>query len=481
MPHRLKLLWGKSLIALIVAMFWITPVTAQAGSWLPPVNVSNTSLPSQVPVVAADYAGRVHVIWGENLSGETRANPDTAFYTVLSDGVWSEPVDVIAVASGSYLYPTVLTVDRFGRLVFVFTRNGGLSVSIAPVEDAGTARGWTTVDLETTSRVNSASLTVDQSGAYHLVYVRNEREVVYTRSEDGGMNWLPPATVASVELRTQAVIGPHVAVDNNGGIFVTWTLSAEENGWFPVGVRFARSLDNGTQWEAAQEMANGLGLGSSVLLFAEPDTLHLYWNGSAGTRGRYHRYSLDRGATWSSTITAMSTEYGGFAGPAHLLLDSTNTLHVLVAGADAVRNSIWHSTWTGSSWTTPLRISGDLPDSQGAYAAIGLGHVISVVWNELQGGEVWYTSFDTGSPTLAPDRLPLPTQATSVTVLPTATAPTPYPTEVAALETPLSASHAQDLPTSAGTSSPTTAVLVGIIPAAVLVTAVILANARRRR
>jgi len=465
------------LATLILLLLSVGMAAAQAEVWPPPTNISNTSLISQAPVIAADYSGRVHVIWGENLSGEARANPDTAFYSTLIDGAWSPPVDVIAVASGNYLSPAALAVDPFGRLVFVYTRNGGLSVSIAPVEAAGTARGWVTIDLETTSRINSASLAIGRFGEYHLVYIRNEREVIYVRSADGGMNWSTPALVASAELGTRAVISPHVAVDDRGGVYVTWTQTAEEISWSPIGIWFARSPDEGMTWDTPQEMVGGPGNGSSTLLFMEPDTVHLFWIGSGGTRGRYHRYSLDRGVTWSNTITALSTDLTGFAGRGYLLLASDNVLHVVVPGADAERNSIWHSTWNGSGWAAPRRISGDLPDSEGAYATIGQGHVLHVVWNELQGGEIWYTSLDTGSSAVVLQVQPTPTTANIAIVMPPTATPsamsTPSRTE------PQIQAFAQDISTIPRTSNSTSALLIGVVPAALLVIVVVLLKARR--
>lgn len=470
-------LWFSVSVFLII---WTTIADAQQEGWTPPLNVSNSQNPSQAPVVAVDQSGRVHVMWGENDSEDSTKGLDTAFYTVLlSDDTWSTPWDIIAVPPGDSLYPSTLEIDTFGNLIFVATHSRGLSINMAPAENAASARSWTTERLETESRINSADLAIDNIGAYHLVYIRNDREVVYTNSVDNGRTWSAPVTVASVDDNGRAVTGPTIAVDDDSGIYVTWTQTAEENNWSPVGVWFARSLSAGAQWDAPIEMINGAGYGSSAVIAMDPETVHVYWNGSIGLRGRYHRYSQDRGATWSETIIAMPTSIGGFAGRAHLLVDSGGTLHVLVAGLGYGRESIWHSIWTGTNWTEPRSISGDLPNSQGTFAALGQGHLINTVWNELEGGDVWYSRLDTGSPVvMLPTLSPAPTAVSAGSTTAPATVP------LTSADADSSPAPAQNViidnvpPTSSG--STTSAVLFGVLPAALLVAVVVLLNARRR-
>lgn len=475
-----KLYW-KSFIFLVPALLlWATVTTAQQQGWLRPSNVSDSPAASQAPVVAVDYDGNAHVIWAEHASSDPGQDLDTAFYAVQSDGAWSVPMDVMAVSAGDSLYPRALKVDPFGRLVLVATHNSGLSVNFAEIGNAGSAQGWTSVRLNTESTINSADLAIDTMGTYHLVYVLNNREVVYTDSSDGGMTWSAPQTLVNVEDEARAVIGPAIAASDDHGIYVTWTETAEENNWSPVGVWFARSLDSGTHWDPPMPLASGAGNGSSAVLATDPATVHVYWNGSAGTRGRYHRYSRDRGKTWSETIVAMPTTIGGFAGRPHLLLDSSNTLHVLVAGLGNGRETIWHSTWRDTSWSEPVPISGTLPNSQGVSAAIGQGHVITAVWNELERGDVWNSRLDTGSPAVISQVLPTSTPVPKETQVTTSTSASVVTVDSTATPDRI-LTQSQDSPTNTITDNPTFVVLVSVLPAVLLMSIVVVVYARQRR
>jgi hypothetical protein len=102
------------ILAFILLLSSASVARAQQGGWLPPINLSNSWPASNYSKVAVDYNGRAHVIWSEAVRGDGSGQMDTAFYTVLRNGAWSPPVDVLAAAAGDSLSPADLTVDAFG-------------------------------------------------------------------------------------------------------------------------------------------------------------------------------------------------------------------------------------------------------------------------------------------------------------------------------------------------------------------------------
>ena len=225
------------------------------------------------------------------------------------------------------------------------------------------------------------------------------------------------------------------------------------------------------------------GFGASDLTVDNQGRVHLFWIGALVVGGRYHRWSEDGGQSWSPTIVVAEPDaMRGFAGKGYLLLDSADVLHVVVAGLGGGREQIWRSAWDGTSWREMEPISGNLPNSQRVSAAIAQGHRIDAVWIEYDSRDIWYSSFDTGSPPLIAQPLPLP--AISKAAGPAGATPQPTPSATdSASGAPPSQSVAGTLPAPAtgSSTSPITPLLAGVVPALIVVLAVLAVKTMRAR
>ena len=476
-----------ALLAVILCMGGPLAQVAAAqtgGIWSPPVNISADVLApsSQVSpaVIAADAQGAVHVAWPECSVAEETCAADTIYYSVMREGAWSRPVDILAAPAGEQVTAQALDVDPYGRLILAWTGNRGLNISITDAASAGSARAWTTTTLAASNAVRTADLSVEHAGKFALMYTANDRDLLYSTSQDAGATWTEPVVVYG-ETRNGAALGaPKLATGRDATVYVCWTPTSEDTDWGSLGVQFARSLDGGATWEAPQTLAEGLGYGSCALLVDSEARLHIFWLGSSGIGGRYHRWSKDEGITWSDPIVVMRPEeVSGFPGSPTLLLDSAGNVHVVFAGLSLNVEKIWHSVWDGNTWRQPIPISDDLPDSQVASATIGLGHQIHAVWLEYGSKDQWAASYETGSPAIQIDVMPLPEFST----------PTPRPAAPAQPAEPTSAPTVQSLisqtPTTSA-SSPQRSISEGMVlvlavaPAVLLVAIVVLYKIRRR-
>jgi len=371
--------------------------TGAPGVWTEPINLSNTQSYSTSPLVASDSVGIVHVVWGESSQEDDSTSPDTVYYKRLIDGTWSDSYDILAVSRGDSAVPHALTVDQHNRLALLWSQNNQLNISMADAADARSAQAWATVPLESGASIHGADLALDQSGKYHVAYVRNAEEIVTLYADDTGDNWSVPVVVTSNTQAEFAFSLVSTAVDATGRVFVSWTRHAEETNWAPAGVWLSRSIDEGQTWPVVEEVAPGQGYGASELFVDADDKLHLVWIGNLAAGGRYHRWSSDGGDNWSDSATISLAS--GYAGPPTMLQDNDARIHLVSAGIGLGRQeSIWYSSLEERGWSSALAISGDLPDSQGPSAAISLGHVIHAVWIEYDSADIWYSSYDTGAP-----------------------------------------------------------------------------------
>lgn len=454
-------------------------IAQTAIGWSEPVNVSNTDVFSSSPKIAADQSGRVHLVWAETANQEEAGAPDATYYTSSTDDdAWSSPVDILAVSAGDSLNPYALTVDPYGRLVLVWTQNRGVNVSLADASAANNAQAWKTERLDVSAAVNSADISIDQSGVCHLVYVRNNKELVYAKSSNTCDRWSDFVTVAFLDRDDEAVLAPSIAVSADGLVYLSWTRTAESANWGPVGVAFSRSKDGGVSWETPQAIVSDGRYGYTDLLVDAEGGLHHFWLGSGDIGGRYHQLSRDQGANWMNpTVVMQPGDITGFPGASTLLRDSAGTVHVIFAGLSQVGAQIFHDTWAAGSWQSPMPISGDLPDSQGPTATLSLGNRILAAWIEYESEDIWAASYLTGSQEVRVDVLPLPE---TITPAPTPDVPV-VPTESEAPATV----HAQTTPTlTTSTAAPKTSgtmvLILALAPALLLVVVVVLYQLRRR-
>jgi hypothetical protein len=356
---------------------------------------------------AADQLGRVHVVWAESIEAVEEGLLETIFYTRLVNGEWSRPVDVLAVPAGDSLRPDALHVDPYGQLVLLWHSGRELNLSRADAADAASARAWASTSLDIEVSINTADLAIGQAGAYHVVYIRDNSELVYLFSPDAGTSWTKEQVLAGVDPSNLALIGPTIALDTAGGIYVSWTRTSEAANWGPVGVWFVRSVDGGNTWENEDELQSGTRYGWSDLLVDAEQNVHLFFLGGIPVGGRYHLWSDDQGRSWAGPLlVARPEDITGFPGPGNLLLDSAGTVHAVFAGLASEGEMIWHATWNGVSWRGPEAISRDLPHSEKVSATVAQGHQIHAAWMEFQSRDIWASWTDTGAPPQSGQPLP---------------------------------------------------------------------------
>jgi len=208
----------------------------------------------------------------------------------------------------------------------------------------------------------------DNKGNIYLVWGDEAiGNIYFSFSSDSGKSWAQPVRVNDVP---GCAFSPHLAVDDEGIIYMAW--SDERNDyWFDV--YFAKSADCGFTWTTPAVRVNDYtsgfqGADDIVVHRVSPSQVNIYvglTDFRSGHEEVFFSKSQDGGKTWGRNVKASDTYW---AGRPKMGVDPQGTIHLIYNGRQPDRNpSIFytHSTDEGSTWATPnTMVSPDTFDSQ---------------------------------------------------------------------------------------------------------------------
>jgi hypothetical protein len=348
------------------------------------------------------------------------------------------------------------------------------------------ATSWPRPSVIQDGYFTSPYLAIDSDQVMHLTYRRHgndDRGVYYQQSKDGGETWTYPSRI-SAPVGTMVPMGPshfhtYVLPEQNGMLQAVWTDEFSDS----PGLYYSRSLDEGVTWETPTKV----GTGAWITIARDRDgVLHMLWHTTM--EASCERHELDDGATWRDRGRVLRP-LEGCLGWMHLPVDSSQDLYMVSIGRVPPTGEIgmWESWWQGD-WGTVLRIIPSVSVTDGpdwfdhgpdqSRLAVSLGNRLNLAWF-TNDGRIWYSSTETNAPRVPPITLPA--------ALPEPQAAALSPGEEKPLEVtpePLPAARSEQLPVDiapASSTSPVSTLILGVLPAMVLVLAVAFLNLRARR
>lgn len=466
------------------------PSMAQGGTeWSDPMLLSDPYYSSQASTIAADPQGNVHVMWSQATAEDPlAANSDALFYTRWDGESWTSPIDVLVSPDGKGAGSPELATTPDGMVHAIWVTGGligsTLLYSHAPACCADKPQNWSPPVALDSSVLDTAALIADTTGRLHVAYAPRDRPstVAYLRSDDGGATWPTQVDVSADSLSgDEYVISPRLAADERGRVHMVWSVQPAPGRY----VMYARSDDGGDSWSTPQVIDSWANAAyrpeyGPTLIDVEAhgqDEVHLIWDG-APTVERNHSWSSDGGDTWSAPqVVFPEVTKLGRSGWNDMVFDSSGALHAvsLVGTGGAL-----HSQWDGRVWSASKDISksAQFPADAGPeflQSALSLGNRLHVTWLSKSNRPftVWYVEGITAAPAVAPQPLTVVRPTPSVTPAPIANAestPTAAPTLPQGLNpTPLRSQ-----------ASSAAAVLAGLVPALLLVAAVVIYRLRSR-
>jgi hypothetical protein len=384
-----------------------------------------------------------------------------------------------------------ISEDNTIHLVWSGGQTGPVFHIQAPAHDALSARNWTE-PFRVPVPAGFVALQVDADDVLHLLYVRglgDDVGVFYTRSEDQGISWSTPRWLDPDILSDRQPAWLQFRMDEMGGLHASWyylSLNGTGGDW----VRYTHSLDGGDTWATPttidqlteRELAESERLNDAYpTLAVAGDSVHIIWAGGKANY-RHHRYSTDRGLTWSEETDLFGT-LNGQAGDG-MAVDGNGRLHYF----SQIRypQAIYHSMWDGENWTTPTMVylirmaDGEVIEEGRVHAhrtfpIVHNGNELLLTFTDPPpepGRRLFYTShrLDDVATTTSVEPTPEP-QATSAAI-PTETPPATTTAPMTTLDSPSSPSQMPRVDR---------AIWLGILPVSILAGLVILFQLISRR
>jgi BNR repeat-like domain len=288
----------------------VTPAGATAP--LPTVTVRDPLGPIEAhgeapPQLAADAAGGISVLYavGKEVPGERFPKSALRFVRSADSGrTWSDPLTVNdGTEFGSHNFHA-LTAAPDGSLLATWldARKGKSGVWMSRSTDGGRTWGANRpIYSDPTCPCCRTAVAVAGDGtiyvAWRAILEGDIRDVVVTRSTDGGESWAAPVRVRADDWVYPGCphAGPSMEVDAKGGIHVAWWTGKEGE----AGVYYARSTD-GAKSFVAQPIATGeRARPAHVQLAVSGARIYLAWDDGLGTTPRILlRRSADGGETF---------------------------------------------------------------------------------------------------------------------------------------------------------------------------------------
>lgn len=354
---------------LLFVSFLVCPTTAQVmdAGWAQPVKISvidpADGNAGRAPVVA-DRNGNFHAVWSERRTSDGRV---FFLYAVFDGDLWSAPVLIYTSPVGSRVGPLNLSIDHYNHLHLVWTEAAtaytiGPWPAVAPIfhttvpaDEARRAESWPTprVIMATAFYVSHG---VDLAGTHHMLYsdaYSSSPGIYYIRSTDGGHTWTPPVKVDNGGPPDSTPYYSQLRLDDFLGAHALWEY---KQGWQTVAVAYSQSLDGGFSW-SPPVILDQAGNDLSEIQYGHPqmaihgDEVHAIWAGGGFANvGRRHRYSLDRGKTWTS-VQQLFGNLHGFIDAEAWFADSYGRIHLfdLFRFPQGIYHATWHGNWSDAT------------------------------------------------------------------------------------------------------------------------------------
>ena len=271
-------------------------------TWTQHKNISNNSGSSYTSDNAICDSGNIHVVWYDNTPG----NYEILYRRSEDNGnTWSQKTNISNSAGLSYV-PAIAT-DSAGNIHVVWydTTYGDWEILYTKSEDNGSTWTQPTNLSDNTGHSYHPDIATDSAGNINVVWedtTPTNRQILFTRSEDGGSTWIQPKNVSNTSDSSE---NPAISTDSAGNIFVIWHDKTPGN----FDILFSRSTDSGSTWIQPKNVSNNTGNSYSPVLSTDSaGNINVVWfDTSPGNRDILYSRSINNGGSWTQPLNIANT------------------------------------------------------------------------------------------------------------------------------------------------------------------------------
>jgi hypothetical protein len=299
----------------------------------PPMSVSDGRADSGNPQVAVDAGGNISVVW---------ENEDIifgVFYAYSTDGgtSFSTQVNLATEANLETNYTgsfnPQLALDASGNLYVAWEDDFNSQSDIFFRSISNQSAFSDPTNLSKSGSSSGAQLAVDSSGNVNVVWVDGTSKIsniMFRRSADKGASFSSPKNISN---SLGSATNPQISVDAGGNIYIVWQGNVPPS--FSRDIFFARSADGGATF-ATQNLANSFG--STPLPWLTVDAagnINVSWTDTnLGNPQIFFKQSIDGGVIFSTTQNLSNDAALGFASEVQMAADSKGNLDVVWSDTD---------------------------------------------------------------------------------------------------------------------------------------------------
>ncbi|MBK8900836.1 MAG: exo-alpha-sialidase [Anaerolineaceae bacterium] len=464
--------------------FSATPV------WSTPEALVQSDVHLQMPQLVVGADGRIHGVWSETgnpVAGDFLSDSalvgQAVYYSQLNADSWLPP-RVLVESSNNAKQPS-LAAGADGSLYLAWSGGEANEITLrrAFANRAASVGEWFEPQILSGSQAGGEWPSVVTTGENEVLVVysvplNEERGLYLTRSEDGGLVWSTPERIFDGHAADWEMVGrPHLIISDESTFHLLWTRHTASQGAQPLALYYAQSQDGGQTWSEPEVVVEGTIIWSEIIAINELH-LHRAWvDSSNDLPALWYQQTLDGGITWSEPLRLSDPSVR--VGPTTLIRDSANEPHVLMLGKSSLVGAIElkHWSWRDGRWNqeADIELDEEMIDADGLAAAMGpdglLAVILSSLVTEAESGRVYNGLFSSNRQWEQSESVatPVPTLTPTPQVTPTETPP-PGPSPTPTVIIPMSQDDRPALqigPIDTGT--PTGLLILGVLPAALIV------------
>ena len=268
------------------------------------------------------------------------------------------------------------------------------------------AEYWTPPERMTWNSGNSLDPLLRAEGSnVHVFWYDNtpgNNEIFYKRSTNSTYTWEAPKRLTFTSGGSQN----HSVCHDTDDLYLVW----EDNTSGHFELYFKSSSNAGVNWSPPKRLTyNSQNSKRPMMIRDSTGNLHLVWHQPDIPNGEiYYKKSTNSGSTWTSP-TRLTWNAGSSWLPA-IAVSLTGTLHVVWEDDVSGNKEIYHkkSIDNGSTWTNPLRLTWTSGETISPAVTVDGSGMVLVFWSDNSSGnyEIFLKrSIDGGSSWMAPRRM----------------------------------------------------------------------------
>jgi len=219
----------------------------------------------------------------------------------------------------------------------------------------------------------------------------HDPDIYFSRSGDNGLSWSPDTMVSGGHISSHGKYSPDITVRRaDGSFWVVWQDDRSDGG----DIYYSVSHDQGAAWDTAAAVYNGSGTQRLPRIAAHGASGYLYtiWEDERSDDGDIY-ISRFTGSSWSSPLKISDDTSGKEQRNPNLTVDASGNVYAVWAdtrndpdGYDGeVYFSRWisNTTWDAGNWSANVRLSDPTMDyAEGPDILAGPGGVLFAAWME---------------------------------------------------------------------------------------------------